>query len=140
MVSRTSAPPADGTFESPFKPPAGLPDFLADAERHDGAAPFPYATVLAGIKVRYRTPPPGAMAMFVTALSQFNTNADIRAQQRMRFIAANVHPADLTVLVRELVDPDQPLGDTELEKLMETLAKAGTARPIGPSSRWRRRR
>lgn len=78
--------------------------------------------------------------MFVTALSQFNTNAAVRSQQRMRFIAANVHPDDCTTLIRELVDPDRPISDTELDTLMETLAKAGTARPIGPSPRSRRRR
>lgn len=137
MTPRTT--PTDGTFESPFKPPPGVLDFLTDLEYAPGEPHYTHVTNIGGLRLRYRVPPPGALVTFTTALSTFNTNQAIRHQQRLRFISENIHPDDRPGLISKLVDPDSGFGDPELETLIRELGRAGTARPTVPSPRSRRR-
>lgn len=130
----TGQPPA---FESPYKPPSGLSDLMADMEQ--GSA-YPYQCEVSGSTFRHHAVNPNGMVALVTAQSEYNPNKKMRLQQTIRFVHQYIHPDDAAELMIRLTDPDDPFGVDELYVLMREIGKAGTARPIPPSCRWRPRR
>ncbi len=123
-------------FESPFKPPPGVEDLIADMEQDTG---FPYRTTVGGIEFRYRVPGSRTLLAFVAAQSEHNHNKDIRVQQMALFVHGNIHPEDAAELMYRLIDDDD-FGETELKTLLRRIGTAGTARPTGPLSHWQRQR
>lgn len=123
-------------FESPYKPPPGFADLIADM---DPVSEYPYSEVVAGQLFRFHRAHPKALATFVSAQSEFNSNDSVRVRQLVRFIHHHTHPDDLATMLLRLIE-DDTFGMAELDELVEAIAKAGTARPTKPSSPWQRRR
>lgn len=124
-------------FESPYKPPSGLEDLIADMDRDKD---YPYTAMVGGLTFRHRAPSPKGLLTFVTSQKEYNPNAQMRLQQRVRFINQHIHPEDATELMVRIIDADDPFGGEELKQLVREIGKAGTARPTQPSCRWRQRR
>jgi hypothetical protein len=135
MTSRTGTG-QEPVFESPYKPPPGLEDFLADL---DQAKPYPYTTEVGGITFHYRAPQPQGLVAFVTAQSEYNSNRSLATQQMVRFINGNIRPDDAAMLMVRLIE-DDAFGIEQLGQLTRTIARGGTARPTRPLSHWPRQR
>lgn len=145
-VRRTAAHPAlSGTgaarpqvaFHSPFQPPAGLEDFLADRK------PEQWKIVITGGR-SWRVKVPGAAELdeFVLSQQKYNSDAEMRTRAALNFIGANLHPDDIPKLVRLMITPDGEFGTAELSTLVRHIATTGTARPFALSgtslpSHWR---
>jgi hypothetical protein len=123
-------------FESPYKPPAGIEDLIADME---SGTDYPYQTLVGGMTFRHKRAQPRGLLAFVASQSEFNPNDDIRIQQMVRFIHQHTHPDDAVELMIRLID-DQEFGLDQLSELTRAIARGGTARPTKPSSHWPRRR
>lgn len=133
MVSRVGTG-QEPVFESPFKPPPGVEDLIADMEQ---GTEFRFSTEVGGLTFRYRVPQPRALLAFVAAQREHNHNDDIRAQQMAMFVHANIHPDDAAELMMHLIDDDD-FGVDELWSLVRRIGRAGTARPTGRLSHWQR--
>jgi len=123
-------------FESPFKPPPGFDDLIADTEQD---STYQYSETVGNQLFRFRRAVPRALATFVAAQSQYNANKEQRMKQLVRFAQHHLHPADMEALMIRLIDDDE-FGIGQLDDLVWAIAKAGTARPTRPSSPWQRRR
>jgi len=123
-------------FESPFKPPPGFDDLIADSEPD---SPFPYSETVGNQLFRFRRAQPRSLATFIAAQSEFNSNKEQRLKQLIRFVHHHLHPGDMEKLMVRLIDDDK-FGIAELDELTRVITKAGTARPTRPSSPWQRRR
>lgn len=129
----------DGTFESPWKPPSGVEDLVADTERVTTALGWANSAEIGGRRWRYRMAPASELLAFTASQSKHNPNSQIRTRQLVGFVHRNLHPDDAVELMMRLVNPDYPFGMEELETLLREIGKAGTARPFGPPRNWRRR-
>lgn len=126
----------ESEFESPYKPPPGFADLIADTESVPG---YPYSDIVAGQLFRFHRAHPKALATFVSSQSEFNSNDEVRVRQLVRFIQHHTHPDDMAKMLLRLID-DDGFKLPQLDQLVEAIVKAGTARPIKPSSRSQRRR
>lgn len=122
-------------FESPYKPPPGFPDLIADADTETG---YKYSAVVGGQVFRIRRADPKAIATFVSAQSQFNSNKEQRLKQLLLFVHRHTHPDDVARAMIRMVEGTFCI--IELDELTTEIAKAGTARPTKPLSPWQRRR
>lgn len=130
----------DGTFESPWKPPSGVEDLVADTEAAITGLGYVHSITVAGRKWRYRMAPATELLAFTASQSKHNPNADLRRRQLAGFVHRNLHPDDAARLMLAMVDPDSGVGIEELAELMHAIGKAGTARPFPLPRNWRRRR
>lgn len=134
MASLANRPEPE--FESPFKPPPGFDDLIADIEQDPD---YPYSATVGNQLFRFHRAQPKGLAALVSAQSQYNTNDQVRLRQLIMFIHRHTHPDDVAKMMIRLID-DDTFGIPQLDDLMRAIVKAGTARPTRPSSPWQRRR
>lgn len=112
-------------FVSPFQPPASGPDFDGDMVLLD---PNAYTVIHVGDYFwRVKVPGPAALRA-VAAVADAKGGEQIQAINA--FLQAHLHPVDFPLVLRRLLDPDDPFTEAQYMDLYRQAVTVGTARPF----------
>jgi hypothetical protein len=133
------AEPADTTESEPDYTDAAVWDIDPDtgeAYRDEDGKPvprWPYETIeFKGRPVQTRIPKPAALQVFGLINSRHTpakAKNDAVAQFLVQYLSARSHAE----IMAAMMDPDQDYEESDLSRLVEQIAKQGTARPTAPS-------
>lgn len=133
-MASTASPSPSPVFEAP----TGFADLDSQVDDIlEGGGRWHLLTV-EGLTLRVRKPAPTAVKALNAATGK-GSSAELRKDSMTLFVQHHLHPDDWELLLVTMVDPEQSFSTATLGEVMRRIATLGTARPTGPSSRWRRR-
>lgn len=116
-------------FQSPYQPPPAARDLAGDLAR---LQPDAWQTVMAAEMFwRVRPSVPAELDALMT-ISELSGGAQVQAMNA--YIARNMHPDDIALMLEKMTDPDDPFGSQEYQAVYRAVVTAGTARPFWQSS------
>lgn len=116
-------------FQSPYQPPPARLDLAGDV-----AALQPDAwQIVHAAELFWRVRPPAPAELeALTAIPELSGGAQVQAMNS--FLARNMHPDDIALMLEKMTDPDDSFGTQEYQAVYRAVVTAGTARPFWQSS------
>lgn len=117
---------AKPSFVSPFQPPPGSVDLLAEAQPGTWHTAF-----VGGMAWRLKVPLPSALGLLSEII---DTVGGAQVKVINGFMIMHMHPGDLETMLCRMLDPEDPFGGEEFIELYRAAVTVGTARPFSLSS------